>query len=125
NGSAFVAAFSADMQEVEIEVAGTVERVLPNTGDELVPYRFGDTTRIYTFVGEEAVVADIASNTSVVCTQPIDQNNAPHNFGDSGESGEDIPDLVDTIEGNIIGSWQSTDDAKFIREFKVGGIILD
>lgn len=125
DGSGFIAEFAANMTEVDIIVSGQSAYVLPNTGDELVPYRFANDARVYTFVGEEAVVANLGANTSVVCRQPFDQNNAPYNFGDAGEGGGDTPDLVDAVLENILGSWRSTDDAKFTREFKADGVIID
>lgn len=123
--SGFVAVFNADMSQVDIVVAGVLENTFPNIGDELVPYRFGNESKVYTFVGEEAVVADLVSETSVVCQQPLDQNNAPYNFGDAGEGGGEDNDPAAAVSTDIIGAWQSTDDEKFIREFRTGGIIVD
>lgn len=125
DGTGFIAEFAANMSQVEILVAGKSQHILQNAGDELVPYRFGNEAKVYTFVGEEAVIADLGSNTSVVCRQPFDQNNAPYNFGDAGEGGGDTPDLADAVTENILGSWKSTDDTKFTREFKAGGVIVD
>lgn len=125
NGTGFTARFSEDMETVDILVANKVERSLPNIGDERVSYRFGDESRVYTFVGEEVVVADLASETSIVCTQPFDNLNAPYNFGDTGEGAGENNDQAAAARENIIGSWQSTDDAKFIREFATGGVIID
>lgn len=121
----FLAVFDSAMTKVDIVVAGKLEKSFPNIGDDLVPYRFGDESKVYTFVGEEAVVADLVSGTSRVCQQPLDQNNAPYNFGDAGEGAGEDNDPAAAVEADIIGSWQSTDDDKFIREFKEWGVIVD
>lgn len=125
NGTGFLAEFDAGMTNVDIVVGGNLEKSFPNIGDELVPYRFGDEFKIYTFVGEEVVVADLVSGVSVVCKQPFDQNNAPYNFGDSGEGAGADNDGAAAVMTSIIGNWQSTDDAKFTREFRDGGVIVD
>lgn len=125
DGSGFLAVFDTAMSKVDIVVAGNLESTFPNIGDELVPYRFGNESKIYTFVGEEVVVADLVLGTSRVCQQPLDQNNAPYNFGDAGEGAGDDNDPAAAVSTDIIGSWQSTDDDKFIREFRAGGIVVD
>jgi hypothetical protein len=125
DSTGFVAVFDTEMTKVDIVVAGELEYSFPNIGDELVPYRFGNESKVYTFVGEEVVVADLVSETSKVCQQPFDQNNAPYNFGDAGEGGGEDNDPAAAVSANIIGSWKSNDDAKFIREFKAGGVVVD
>lgn len=125
NGSSLLATFGADMKEMKIAMNGKAPETWPNTGDELTPYRFGDTTVTYTFVGEQVIVANLESGTNFACRQPFDPDNAPYNFGDAGEPGAETPDIVDSVLRNIIGSWRSRDDAKFVREFKEGGVIVD
>lgn len=125
NGSSLLATFGADMKEMKIAMNGKSADKLPNIGDELTPYRFGNNSITYTFVGEQVIVANLESSVSFACRQPFDPDNVPYNFGDAGEPGADTPDIVDSVLRNIIGSWRSNDDTKFIREFKTGGIIVD
>lgn len=125
NGWSLLATFGADMKEMKIAMNGKSADKLPNIGDELTPYRFGNNSITYTFVGEQVIVADVGSGGSFACRQPFDPDNAPYNFGDASEPGAETPDIVDSVLRNIIGSWRSRDDAKFVREFKEGGIIVD
>jgi hypothetical protein len=124
NGTSLLTTFGADMKEMKIAMNGKPPKTLPNTGDELVPYRFGDDDITYTFVGEQVVVTGKAGD-DFACRQPFDPDNAPYNFGDAGEVHGAIEDPATTVAADIIGSWQSDDDAKFVREFKEGGDIVD
>lgn len=38
--------------------------------------------------------------------------------------GQEI-DVADAVRENIIGAWRSMDDAKFVREFKADGMVVD
>lgn len=125
-GPSFIADFAVDMSSVSIVVAGVVERTLQNTGDDLTPYRFSDSLFTYTFAGESATVTDHTSNTSTVCRQPFDPNNAPYNFGDAGEGGgSEQNNPAAAVNENILGMWRSLDDQRFNREFRADGTFLD
>ena len=123
NGSSLLATFGADMKEMKIAMNGKSPKALPNTGDELVPYRFGDESATYTFVGEQVLVTEKGGG--FACRQSFDPDNAPYNFGDAGEVHGAIEDPAVAVATDIIGSWQSNDDPKFVREFKEGGNIVD
>lgn len=41
------------------------------------------------------------------------------------EHADQSPDLARVVSESIVGRWQSNEDAKFIREFKVGGTAAD
>ncbi len=124
-GDSFIAEFSFDMTKLNVVIGGEVKYTLNNTGDESVPYRFGDSERQYTFAGEEVTVSDINSGTDTVCTQPLDSNNAPYNFGDEGEGDGSQQDLSTTVGENILGVWKSVDDQKFTRTFQSDGTFID
>ncbi len=124
-GDSFIAEFSFDMAKLNVVVGGEVKYTLPNTGDENIPYRFGDSERMYTFAGEEATITDLQSGTDTVCTQPLDSNNAPYNFGDKGEGGGEPQELSAAVRENILGIWKSVDDQKFTRTFQSDGTYID
>lgn len=124
-GESFIAEFSFDMTKLNVVIGGEVKYTLNNTGDENVPYRFGDNERQYTFAGEEVTVTDINSGTDTVCTQPLDANNAPYNFGDKGEGDGSQQDLSTTVGEKILGVWKSADDEKFTRTFQSDGTFID
>ena len=121
----FIADFTIDMSEVSIIIRGELDRTLYNVGDSEVPYRFTDNLMVYTFVGEEAIVTDVASEESFVCRQPSDSNNAPYNFGDTGENGGQEADRSAIGDENILGVWRSLDDRRFNREFRADGSFVD
>jgi membrane-bound inhibitor of C-type lysozyme len=125
DNSHFVAEFPTEqMITVNIVVDGTQVRSLPKaTG---AGQRFEDSAYTYVFAGEEATVTHKATNVSTTCSQPQDESNAPFNFGDAGEGAGSIqPDTALVVSEGIVGKWQSTEDAKFVREFKVGNIVVD
>lgn len=125
-GESFIAEFSFDMTKLNVVVSGDVKYTLPNIGDENVPYRFGDSDRQYTFVGEEVTVTDLKSGSDVVCNQPFDSNNAPYNFGDAREgAGSEQQDISLIVGENILGKWKSVDDQKFTRTFLPDGTFTD
>lgn len=125
-GDNFIAEFSPEMDRVNVIVAGSMERQLHSLGEDQVPFRFADDDFVYTFVGEEVVVADLKTNESYTCHQPFDPNNAPYNFGDGAEAvdnGEASPSS--TAATGLIGSWQSMDDPKSVREFRSDWTAVD
>jgi len=93
-----------------------------------MPQTFEDASFKYVFAGEGVTVTDKAAGTSTTCSQPMDPNNAPVNFGDAGE-GAGIqpagsqPSAVQVVSESILGKWMSTTDEKFVREFKAGAVI--
>lgn len=96
---------------------------LPRTEGDGKRYENKDIA--YVFAGEEATVITKADNKTVTCTQPFGANNAPVNFGDAGEGGGEKQDMALVVSESIVGRWQSTDDQKFIREFKKDSTVAD
>ena len=52
-------------------------------------------------------------------TVSVSSENTPDEHSDPRQ------DLVPIVSASIVGKWQSTDDAKFVREFKVDGKVTD
>lgn len=120
----FVADFSPSFERLNIMVDGVVERSLNRVaGTDL--YLYEDASFAYTFAGEEVRVVDKVRGAETVCSQPFDPNNAPHNFGDLSEGGDEQPDPSLVVRESIEGKWQSTDDENFTREFQSGGLAVD
>lgn len=122
DGTSFIAQFSPEMDQMNVIVAGNIEYTLPNTGNEMSPYSFGDSERQYAFAGEGVTVAH-AYGAGTVCTQPFDANNAPYNFGDAGTA--NLPDIAGVVNESIKGTWVSIDDESFVREFRDNGELID
>ncbi|OGG86018.1 hypothetical protein A2392_00935 [Candidatus Kaiserbacteria bacterium RIFOXYB1_FULL_46_14] len=125
DGNDFIAEFSPDMSVLNVIVAGNLKYSLSNTGNETIPYRFGDNEHEYTFTGEEVIVTSSDMKEGVVCNQPFDPNNAPYNFGDSGEGAGEDQDIKLAITENLEGTWKSVDDEKFSRSFHSDGLVID
>jgi len=117
----FEAAFP-NADQVNILRDGVMIRTLPRTVE--MPQTFEDSEYKYVFAGEEVTVTTKASNKAIVCSQPVDANNAPVNFGDAGEGGSIQPDVTLVVSESIVGKWKSSTDP-FVREFKEGGSVVD
>jgi|GEM_PF-1003577 len=123
DGSHFVAEFPTS-EAVKIYVDGALRHTISLVSSD-AGQRFEDESYIYVFAGEEVRVTDKKTGKSKVCNQPFDPNNAPVNFGDAGEGGSVKQDLSLIVSENIVGKWQSIDDAKFSREFKSDKTVVD
>ncbi len=122
DNSKFVAEFPND-DELEVHVDGVLVRkvpMVPNAGQT-----YEDANYKYVFAGEEATVLNKANGRSTTCSQPVDGNNAPVNFGDSGEGAGINQDATIAVSANLLGRWKSNDDPKFVREFKENGVTTD
>src|SRR3989344_1421277 len=78
----FIAEFSPDMSTLNVVVGGEIKYTLSNTGNEVVPHRFGDSEREYTFSGEGAVVTNLDGGGETSCSHPPTPNTAKYIFGD-------------------------------------------
>lgn len=125
DSSYFVAEFSPDFSRLNIVIDGVVDRSLPRQGGDQALYRYAEGGRTYLFAGEEARVSDAGTGRDTTCHQPFDPNNASYNFGDQGEGGGAETDVAAAARANLVGTWQSRDDAKFIREFQADGTAID
>lgn len=120
--SYFIAEFPEEGR-AEIIVDGTVTQTLTLTAG--LGQRFENDAFVYVFAGEEATVTNKATGYRYTCSQPVDPNNAPVNFGDTGEGAGEAQDTAAAVSANIVGKWQDMDDPLFVREFKADGTIID
>jgi hypothetical protein len=124
DNSYFLAEFP-DANSVNIIVDGTLVRTVPFANDT-AGQRYEDSAYAYVFAGEEVTVTNKATGATTRCSQPSDPNLAPVNFGDAGEGAGSVQqDVRLIVSESIVGMWRSTDDAKFVREFKEGGTVQD
>jgi hypothetical protein len=78
------------------------------------------------FVGAGEGVALTVGNATLKCNPEPNQELAPFNWGDAGEGGGSVKqDTSLIVTENMLGKWESTDDAKFVREFKAGDVMVD
>lgn len=123
DGSTRFEALFPNANEIQITRDGVNIRMLPLV--ERPGQRFEDSEYVYVFAGEEVTVTTKATQKSVICSQPVDPNNAPVNFGDQGEGGGTKQDVIFIVSESIVGKWKSVDDATFVREFMGGGKVRD
>lgn len=112
-----------DATKVDLARDGVVFRTLPRV--EGAGERFEDDEYTYIFAGEEVEVITKATNSTITCSQPIDSENAPVNFGDRGEGAGIEQDLAAITTQNILGTWQDSTDTRLLREFKTNGVFID
>lgn len=126
NGSAFSMMPASDLSKVvlapldlkPIAAEGTLMHV-----ESLMGARFEGNGIAMTGAGEE-VRLDVNGKT-LICNPVPSQDMAPWNWGDAGEGGGIKQDVALIVSESILGKWESTDDAKFAREFESGGRVVD
>lgn len=84
DNSHFIAEFPSP-QEVRIMVDGNLLRTLPLVAGD--GQRYEDSSYVYVFAWDEANVTTKGNRKTTLCSQPVDPNKAPVNFGDAGEGG--------------------------------------
>jgi len=77
------------------------------------------------FIGAGEEVQLTAGGVTHVCNPLPSQDEAPFNFGDAGEGGGVKQDVSLIVSENILGSWRSVEDEKFVREFRRDGVVVD
>ncbi len=85
--------------------------------------RFEGSGIVFVGAGEDVTLS--ASGSTTTCSPVSSTEMAPWNWGDAGEGGGVKQDLTVIVGESITGKWQSTTDAKFVREFKDGGTATD
>ena len=125
NGSQFSMMPSEDLATIKIApdtgamfTATTLSKVSGSAGA-----RYEGGGIIFVGAGEEVHLT--VGNTLLVCDPVPNAEMAPWNWGDAGEGGGIQPELSVIVSENMQGKWQSADDAKFVREFKSGGTVVD
>jgi len=127
NGSQFTMAPSADMSSVKLSAGSqgmfSGDVTLSNiAGAEGARYEGGNIT----FVGAGEEVQLTVGSEKAVCNPVQSQELAPWNWGDAGEGGGSIKqDTSLIVTENMLGKWQSVDDAKYVREFKEKDAVVD
>ena len=120
NGSEFTMTPASDVSSVQISAGSqgmftgtvTLAKVASSAGQ-----RYEGGNIIFVGAGEE-VQLTVGSETTV-CNPKPNPDWPPWNWGDAGEGGGSVqPDVRLVVGESIMGKWQSTTDAKFIREFK-------
>lgn len=77
------------------------------------------------FIGAGEGVQLTTGGATLVCNPKPNPDSPPWNWGDAGEGGGVKQDVALIVSESIVGKWQSTEDAKFTREFKDGGTAVD
>ncbi len=129
NGTQFSMTPSADMSFVTL-FAGQPAMF----SGSVVVHKMGDGNHYETAPGAPLIVFSGAGEEvqlwvgeqTTTCNPVPSTDSAPWNWGDSGEGAGSIqPDAGLVVFESIQGKWQSTDDPKFVREFKDGGVVVD
>ena len=128
NGSTFTMMPSSDISSIKLFAGSqgmfTGDATLSNTGSGT---RFEGThagnSVIFVGAGEEVQLT--VGSESTICNPKPSAEMAPWNWGDPGEGGGIKQDVALIVGESIVGKWQSTEDAKFTREFKDGGVAVD
>lgn len=123
NEQHFVAEFDINFETLKVVKNGELIRELQRS-DAMV-MRFSNNDYDYTFAGEGIRILNKTNGEETTCSQPFDPNNAPYNFGDLGEGAGVEQDMTIAVNENIVGTWISLDDNKFIREFRSDGTTVD
>lgn len=107
-------------------------RLLPGLGAafaEVVLVQSG-TTASYLgggigFLGDGQMVTLTMSGSLLNCQPEPAAGVSPLDWGDPEVDNGAEPDAAQTAAKGLIGSWRSTDDAKYVREFQAGGTVID
>ncbi len=79
DNASFIVSFP-DANTGDVIVNGTLVGTVKREGDT---QRFENEAYAYVFAGEGLTLTNKLDDTSVSCTQPVDPDNAPMNFGDA------------------------------------------
>ena len=129
NGSTFTMTPSEDVSSVTLTAGSqgmfTGSVILAKMGDGM---HFENTTSagpliVFSGAGEEVQLS--VGSESTTCNPVPNAEMAPWNWGDAGEGGGVKLDTALIVTESIQGKWQSTDDAKFVREFRDKGVVID
>ncbi len=123
NEQHFVAEFDINFETLRVVEAGEVTREIQRSDD--VVMKFSNNEYDYIFAGERAHIINKVREMETFCYQPFDPNNAPYNFGDLGEGAEEEQNVATAVTENLVGTWVSLDDEKFVREFRSDGTAVD
>lgn len=125
NGARFTMEPSADMATLTLTpgAGATFAKTVLAQANSTAGARYEGGNMVFVGAGE-GVLLTIGTAT-VNCNPEPSQEMAPFNWGDAGEGGGVKQDTSLIVTENMIGKWQSADDAKFVREFKAGDAVVD
>lgn len=119
NGSEFTMIPTADMTSIKIAPGtnATFVATMLTEVESSAGARYEGGGMIFVGAGEEVQLT--TGGTTLICNPVPSTDMAPWNWGDAGEGGGSVqPDVRLVVGESVMGKWQSTTDAKFIREFK-------
>lgn len=120
NGSQFTMSPSSDMASLKLEAGSqgmfTGSVTLVKMGDGAHYETTSGTLITFGGAGEEVQFA--VGSATTTCNPVPSTESPPWNWGDAGEGGGVKQDVALIVSESIVGKWQSTEDAKFVREFK-------
>lgn len=125
-GVEFMMEPSSDMSSIELTPGAnaTFAKTQLARVESFAGARFEGGNMMFTGAGEEVQLA--VGGGTLVCNPKPNPDMAPWNWGDAGEGAGSVKQPVELIVSeSIVGKWQSNEDAKFVREFKDGGIASD
>lgn len=126
NGAQFNLAISSDMRTVELTPGMNSTfgaKTLVQSTSSAQRYEAADGSMYFVGAGEEVTL--VVGNTQMSCNPVPNTEEAPFNWGDPDEGGGVRQDTSVIVAESIQGKWQSTDDAKYVREFQDGGKVVD
>lgn len=128
NGSQFAMTPSADTRSLKLSAgsqgmfSGDITLSKVGEGARYEANVLGSPV-VFTGAGEEVRLT--VGSATAVCNPVPSQEMAPWNWGDAAEGGGIKQDTSLIVTENMLGKWQSVDDAKFVREFKAGDVVVD
>ena len=129
NGSQFTMAPSDDVSSIKLSAGSqgmfAGEATLSKVG-EGARYEGNVSGSPVVFVGAGEEVRLTVGSVTAVCNPVPSQELAPWNWGDAAEGGGSVKqDTSLIVTESMLGKWQSVDDAKYVREFKEKGVVVD
>ena len=133
NGSEFTMQPSSNMNTITLKAGSqgmfTGTATLTKVAGEEGRYEGTASGNSIVFIGAgeevQLMVSGERTNLATVCNPKPNAGMAPWNWGDAGEGGGTKPDVALVVTESIQGKWQSTDDAKFVREFRPDDTVKD
>ena len=125
NGSEFTMTPASDVSSIRLTPGtnATFSEATLAQVDSSAGARYEGTGIVFIGAGEEVRLK--TGNSTLICNPKFNPDSPPWNWGDAGEGGSVKQDVALIVSESILGKWQSTEDAKFTREFKAGNAVED
>jgi hypothetical protein len=116
---------SADMSSIRVAPAGggAYPPVSTLTKKEGTNARYEGNGVLFSGNGETVTLGE--GDSAINCSPVPNPDSPPFNFGDGDAAGSVKQDTSLIVSESIQGKWQSTEDAKFVREFKADSVVED